>query len=222
MPVPILHFSDALCIFAHVAQARIDELLREFPDDVTVEYRFCQIFGDTQSKIGGGWQERGGFAGYNAHVLGIAARFEHVTLHPEVWARNPPRSSLSAHLFLRAVAVLEDQEQAPRGSLFTALVALRRAFFAEARDVASESEQLALAESLKLDVAALRKAYATGAAHAALAADLDLARKHEVVQSPTLIFNEGRQRLTGNVGYRIIEANVRELLRAPEHEASWC
>jgi hypothetical protein len=46
--------------------------------------------------------------------------------------------------------------------------------------------------------------------------------RHDVKVSPTLIFNDDRQRLTGNVGYRIIEANVRELLRAPEREASWC
>ncbi len=40
--------------------------------------------------------------------------------------------------------------------------------------------------------------------------------------SPTLTFNEDRQRLTGNVGYRIIEANVRELLERPETQQTWC
>jgi hypothetical protein len=40
--------------------------------------------------------------------------------------------------------------------------------------------------------------------------------------SPTFVFNDGRQRLNGNVGYRVIEANVRELLRAPEAGRSWC
>ena len=40
--------------------------------------------------------------------------------------------------------------------------------------------------------------------------------------SPTLIFNEDRQRLTGNVRYRIIEANVRELLERPETQQTWC
>jgi len=37
-----------------------------------------------------------------------------------------------------------------------------------------------------------------------------------------LLFNEGRQVLTGNVGYRVIEANVRELLRVPVDQSSWC
>ena len=40
--------------------------------------------------------------------------------------------------------------------------------------------------------------------------------------SPTLSLNEDRQRLAGNVGYRVIEANVRELLEGPAPEGSWC
>ncbi len=35
--------------------------------------------------------------------------------------------------------------------------------------------------------------------------------------------NHGRQKLFGNVGYRLLEANVEELLRgASPSEASWC
>ncbi len=35
--------------------------------------------------------------------------------------------------------------------------------------------------------------------------------------------NAGRQILYGNVGYRLIEANLNELLRAPNSDdASWC
>ncbi len=33
---------------------------------------------------------------------------------------------------------------------------------------------------------------------------------------------QGRQKLYGNLGYRIIEANVQEILSRPEHQASWC
>ena len=40
--------------------------------------------------------------------------------------------------------------------------------------------------------------------------------------SPTMLLNEGRQQLTGNVGYRVIEANVRELLESPDAKLSWC
>ena len=49
-----------------------------------------------------------------------------------------------------------------------------------------------------------------------------LPRTHGIQASPTLLLNEGRQRLGGNVGYRIIEANVRELLEGAPGQASWC
>lgn len=41
--------------------------------------------------------------------------------------------------------------------------------------------------------------------------------------SPTFVLNDGRQKLFGNVAFRIIEANIREMLQAPnETQASWC
>jgi len=41
--------------------------------------------------------------------------------------------------------------------------------------------------------------------------------------SPSFVLNEGRQKLYGNVGFRIIEANIQELLRAPgTDQVSWC
>ena len=45
--------------------------------------------------------------------------------------------------------------------------------------------------------------------------------KYQIPGSPTLVFNEGRPLLYGNVGYRIVESDVRELLRNPlQGEAS--
>jgi len=52
----------------------------------------------------------------------------------------------------------------------------------------------------------------------------DLRSAHElgVKGSPTWVLNEGRQVLYGNVGYRILSANIEELLKNPGSEASWC
>jgi protein-disulfide isomerase len=59
--------------------------------------------------------------------------------------------------------------------------------------------------------------------YAALSADYKEAENTGVKGSPTMILNEGRQKLFGNVGYRIIEANIQELLREPNpDQASWC
>lgn len=73
-----------------------------------------------------------------------------------------------------------------------------------------------------LPPAPIERRLADGRAHAALAADLALAKEQELRSSPTLLFNDGRQRLSGNVGYRIIEANVRELLERPQVHHSRC
>ena len=73
-----------------------------------------------------------------------------------------------------------------------------------------------------MDVAAIEGALQSGAAHAALSTDLKQAQEFGVRASPTLTFNEGRQTLTGNVGYRVMEANVRELINEPADQHSWC
>ena len=62
-----------------------------------------------------------------------------------------------------------------------------------------------------------------GEAHAALSTDYQEAQALGVKGSPSLVLNEGRQTLYGNVGYRIIEANIEGLLREPAAgAASWC
>ena len=48
-----------------------------------------------------------------------------------------------------------------------------------------------------------------GEAYAQLSKDFDLVKEHTVTVSPTLIFNEGRQRLNGNVVDLVIESNIR-------------
>ena len=41
--------------------------------------------------------------------------------------------------------------------------------------------------------------------------------------TPTCLLNEGRQVLFGNMGYQVLEANIRELSREPAAgAASWC
>ncbi len=86
----------------------------------------------------------------------------------------------------------------------------------------SRSVQFTIAEELGLPIAAIQEQIDSGEAYAQLSKDFDLVKEHTVSVSPTLIFNEGRQRLNGNVGYRVIEANIRELLHNPPGEESWC
>ena len=61
-----------------------------------------------------------------------------------------------------------------------------------------------------------------GLALAAVCRDAELRDEYKVEGSPTYVLNHGRQKLYGNLGYKIIEANVEEVLRRPMEAASWC
>ena len=100
----------------------------------------------------------------------------------------------------------------------------RAAFFEQAQDISQLPVLLALLGDDLIGRDAVIARIDSGEAYAALYHDEQLAKGYAVQGSPTYVFNEGRQLLYGNVGYRIIESNVRELLSAPQVEGapSWC
>ncbi len=222
-PIRIFCFSDVLCIWAYIAQIRLEELKTAFPESIAIDYHFLPVFGNAREKLENGWRDRGGLTGYQNHVKAIASKFEHISIHPDVWSRVPA-SSTSAHLFLNAVQLLEIKALVPESDQVLAKTAwgLREAFFAKLADISDRKVQFAIAEELGLDINLIQAQIDSGEAYALLSKDFDLIKEHTVTVSPTLIFNEGRQRLNGNVGYRVIEANIRELLHNPTEEQSWC
>lgn len=215
--IVVTSYSDVLCVWAHIAQARIEEIKGNFPEQVSIDYRFCSVFGDTRHKIGHGWSDRGGFRGFGKHVSESAAAFLHVRIHPELWLRDAPASSTPAHLALKAVQCLEPDK------CEDVLIGLRRAFFEECRNIGTRDVIDDVIARAGISVEAINNLLDDGAAHAALEADRRDQQAMLLQGSPTLLLNHGRQKLYGNVGYRVIEANIRELLRVPTAgEASWC
>lgn len=227
----ISYFSDVLCVWAYAAQIKLDELRRQFGDQVRVEHRFLRLFGDVATRMETGWGDKGGAAGYSRHVQQIAARFNHIDIHPEIWTRNVPPTSVSCHLFLKAIQLLEKQGEvsaAPevrfggKSVVEEVVWRCRLGFFRDLKDIADRKIQESLASDMGLPLAAIRRQIDCGAAHAALCADFDVKERQLVEGSPTFVLNEGRQKLYGNVGYRIIEASITELLDDPGNRASWC
>lgn len=217
-PLAVTYFSDLLCVWAYVAQPRLDELLATHGADIAVTHRFVGVFGDAHGKLEAAWAGRGGFDAYAAHVVQTVAKFPGTPLHPDVWTKVRPRSSLSPHLMVKAVEAVASPQVAA-----SAAWALRRGFFVEAADIGQAHVQRELLAPLGVDLAAADAALEDGRAHALLAADHAAAEKARIEGSPTFLLNEGRQKLYGNVGFRVISANIRELLRAPQDgEASWC
>jgi predicted DsbA family dithiol-disulfide isomerase len=221
--VPIVYFSDILCVWAYWAQLRIDEIERNFDEQVEFQPRFCSIFGDTAHKMATGWAAKGSYDGFRTHLMHAAEGFPEAPLNPDIWASVRPASSLAPHLVLKAIQVGEREGDIAPGVFDRAVIGMRRGFFEQARDISEASVQHAVAEAAGADMAAVTRLLDNGRAHAALSTDYKDAETMQVQGSPTFLLNEGRQKLYGNVGYRIIEANIQELLRKPSaDQASWC
>jgi predicted DsbA family dithiol-disulfide isomerase len=216
-PIQIDYFTDVLCVWAWIAQARLDEVHRQWGGHVRVRHRYVDIFGDCFTKIPRQWGKHGGFEKFGEHVASSAARFEHCRVNPAIWTQVRPRSSMQAHLLLKAVASVAGQD-----AVAALALRIRRAFFEEATDIGDLDTLLEIAEEQSLDASELRQALRTGSAIAELSTDLRDAAASGVRGSPTWVLNEGRQLLYGNVGYRILSANIEELLKHPGSEASWC
>lgn len=222
-PIHISYFSDVLCVWAYIAQIRLDELKATFQDQITIQHHFVPVFGNAQEKLEQRWRDRGGLRGYSNHVQEVVKAFDHVKVDPDSWTEAAPASSTSSHVFLHAIQLLEIQGIIePHQGFEPAIWAFREAFFTRRANISDRQVQYAIADQLGLPVAAIQAQIDSGAAYAQISKDFDLVKEHSVSVSPTLIFNEGRQRLNGNVGYRVIEANIRELLHNPAGEASWC
>lgn len=229
--IRIHYFTDVLCVWAYLAQIRLDELIQQFGNEVEVSYHFIPIFGCTANRIGEGWKEKGGFDAFSKHTHEVCEAYPYVDLHAEVWKQNAPRTSASCHFFLKSVQLLEEkgiissarQEQYDGKTIFEEAVwRTRLAFFRDAKDVALLDVQLDIARSLSLDEDVIIEQMQNGEAMAELCRDIEFRDEFKVEGSPSYILNEGRQKLYGNVGYRIIEANVLEILKKPETETTWC
>lgn len=215
------YFSDVLCIWAYGAQIRIDQLKEEFGERIELRYRFIPLFGATNKRIGEGWSDRGGYDGFNKHCLDISKSWDHVTVHSDIWCKCRPSSSILVHLFLKAIELLVAENQS---STFEKAIWLTRdAFFRQATNICDLKELQSISNELALSFEKIKALMDNGEAYAALHLDHEAQKEHQIPGSPTLIMNNGRQQLYGNLGYRVLKANVEELLRDPHSgEASWC
>ena len=73
------------------------------------------------------------------------------------------------------------------------------------------------------DIASIERLIRDGTAFAALSSDYQDAVAMGIQGSPSFVLNDGRQKLYGNVGFRVIDANIQQLIREPQpDQASWC
>ena len=84
--------------------------------------------------------------------------------------------------------------------------AIQLAFFRQARDVSRRQVLDEIAEALEIPTGEVSRVIDDGRAFAELAHDTELQREHRVSVTPSLVLDDGRQLLTGNVAYPAIEA----------------
>ncbi|MEZ5488686.1 MAG: DsbA family protein [Gammaproteobacteria bacterium] len=215
-PLVIEYYTDVLCVWAWIAQRRVEEVLVENGANVLFQHRYLDLFGDTRTRIGQQWESMGQYQGFCDHVCKAAAPFSSAPVNPECWSRVRPHTSTNAHLAIKAVEEVEGQHAAIDFAL-----TLRKAFFIDAQDIGNLRIVLDLA-GRQFNLADVQESIANGTAIAALMADYQQAKLQGIKGSPSYVIDNGRQTLYGNIGYRVLYANINELLRHPSNEASWC
>ena len=213
----IEYYSDILCVWAWVAQRRIDELNKVLVDKIQFQFHYLDVFGDATTKIPTQWADKGSYNGFAEHVRQSAAIYEDAPINSEIWSHVRPTTSANVHLVLKAIELAYGKQQ---GIDFALL--FRQAFFIEAKDISNIEVLFAIIEQADFDSIKVNKYILDGLAMASLMLDYQEAKKLSLKGSPSYIIDNGRQTLYGNVGYRVLLANVEELLNNPQEEASWC
>jgi predicted DsbA family dithiol-disulfide isomerase len=216
-PLIVDYYTDILCVWAWIAQRRIDELNAQLGDKIEIRRYYIDVFGDVAKNIDAGWQQRGGYTGFAEHVEQAAASFDDAPINSAIWSEVRPVTSANAHLTLKAVELVYDKQRSVDAALM-----LRNSFFNEAQDIGRLEVILQLIGDFGLDRDLVNNSIGDGTAMAALMRDYQTARENNIKGSPSYVLDGGRQILYGNVGYRVIRTNIEELLKHPRDEASWC
>lgn len=216
-PLTVDYFTDVLCVWAWIAQLRVNELEVQWGEQIELRHHYLNVFGDTESRISEQWRDREGFVGFSKHVLAAAAPYIEGPLNSRIWTTVRPLTSANAHLVIKAAEVVASTAASAKLA-----VRIRRSFFEDAVDVGQIPLLLEIATDEKLDAMQLRESLDDGSSAAALMCDHLAAQKQNISGSPSWIMNNGRQKLYGNVSYHVLHANVEGLLEKHGEEASWC
>jgi len=163
------------------------------------------------------WGSRGGYEGFGQHTIEAAAPYDNAPVNKDVWKHIRPLTSANAHVVLKAVELMYSADISEK-----LLILIQKSFFVDCLDIGQLETVIALAEGVGLERCKIKSSIDNGKATAALMQDYKNAKDLNIQGSPSWLMNNGRQTLFGNVGYRILNANIKEVLEHPAQEASWC
>ena len=216
MSIQVDYFSDVLCVWAFINEPRLQEVKENLGQDLDIHMLFLPNFSDCHNKINNAWAQRGGFEGYAEHVVEVAEKFD-ITLHKDTWFKVRPSTSMLAHGAIQSVLAIHDQAKASEYCS-----AVRTSFFMQGLDISNWSVLKEIALTLNIDWQKVDDYFHQGHGLANVQKDFQQAQAQHITISPAWVFNEGRQKLIGNVGYRVIEANLKELIENKPLPQAWC
>jgi predicted DsbA family dithiol-disulfide isomerase len=213
------YWSDPLCIWALVAQTKLERLLEELGAHVRVDYRIVPVFGSVAWRFAAGAWAKDGVDGRVTTTRCIAEQGGRTDVSGECWRRAMPASSWAPAAAIKAVFAHEGG----RGEMGPAYQrALRERFFVKEANIALRSVQLEVAEELGLPRAPIEARLDDGSALAAVCEDHAEKERIRIQGSPTYVFDGGRAMLYGNFDYAILRSTVEELVRGARPGGSGC
>ncbi|MDO6444457.1 DsbA family protein [Colwellia sp. 1_MG-2023] len=202
-PIIIEYVTDVLCVWAWVSQQRIERLEEKFGDQIHLQFRYLDVFGDTQQKMQNQWADRGHYQGFAEHVRNSASCEPNAVINPKIWHEVQPTTSTNAHLILKAI---ELAYHADKSKEIAAII--RKAFYVKACDISQLSVLMQLVSEHGLDSTLVQNFLENGQAIAALMTDYQSAKQQSLKGSPTYIIDNGRQVLFGNISDKVLHANI--------------
>jgi len=210
------YWSDPLCIWALVAQQKLDRVLGELGEHVRVDYRVVPVFGSVPWRFTHGPWAKDGVDGRVLATRQIAEHGGRADVSGECWRRAMPASSWAPAMAIKAAFAL-DEEVGPSYQR-----ALRERFFVGEANIALRAVQLEVAEELALPRGPIERRLDDGSALAAVCEDHAEKERLRIQGSPTYVFDGGRAMLYGNFDYGILRSTVEELVRGAGPGASAC
>ncbi len=208
MPLTIDFYSDILCIWGWVGQHHNRQLLKRW-DHTQVEWRFryLELYGDVKARVEKNFRGEEAWDKYASAAERLVSKFEGLSVHPDIWRKTRPTTSMMAHQTIKAVEQTHGELAAIEYSN-----RVREAFFAEARDVSQASVLTELLKEQSIAHHDLTTHLQDGSALAKTIAEFRQAENDKIPGSPSWVMDNNRYRLFGNVKPEIIIATVDSLI----------
>lgn len=216
------YWSDPLCIWALVAQTKLERILADLGRHLEVDYRIVPVFGSVPWRFTKGPWAKEGVDGRCAATRRIAEQAGRTDVSGDCWRKAPPASSWAPSTAIKAVFALEREGAVAIGSGARYQVALRERFFVHEENVARRDVQLAVAEHLELPRGPIEARLDDATALAAVCEDFAEKERLRIQGSPTYVFDGGRAMLYGNFDYGMLRSTVEELVRGMHPGSSAC